>query len=274
MACGQFVNVSDERTISVTVDMELTDPDDGKTVNFFGDFDSASPAAPFMPFTDIAFARAEDPPINWGQASGGQLSTASATLLKGEGQTASEGALGFAIPPSFMNTSGISLYLVRFDVSEHTLVQLSGSMETVSESQGAGTFGAARIRLSLDDGGPLQPIVSVTIQSVMTAQVDQTLRLAPGSYVLEYLAQSGVFSASGAAPLTTASFDAELAFAGTMCNEADLSAPFGSLDFSDVVAFLVAFGAAGQTADLAEPFGVFDFSDVVVFLDRFASGCP
>ncbi len=58
------------------------------------------------------------------------------------------------------------------------------------------------------------------------------------------------------------------------CNQADLAAPLGTLDFSDVLAFLTAFGAMQATADLAEPFGVFDFSDVLSFLTAFGAGCP
>ncbi len=58
------------------------------------------------------------------------------------------------------------------------------------------------------------------------------------------------------------------------CNEADLAEPFGSLDFSDVAAFLVAFGAMDPAADLAPPFGSFDFSDVTAFLASFGAGCP
>lgn len=58
------------------------------------------------------------------------------------------------------------------------------------------------------------------------------------------------------------------------CNSADLAEPFGQLDFSDVVAFLVAFGAMGPDADLALPFGQWDFSDVVAFLTLFGAGCP
>ena len=58
------------------------------------------------------------------------------------------------------------------------------------------------------------------------------------------------------------------------CNEADLAEPFGTLDFSDVVAFLGAFGAMDASADLAAPFGTWDFSDVVVFLGAFGAGCP
>ncbi|MFI4897412.1 MAG: choice-of-anchor B family protein [Phycisphaerales bacterium JB059] len=55
---------------------------------------------------------------------------------------------------------------------------------------------------------------------------------------------------------------------------ADLAAPFGTLDFSDVVAFLGAFGSSDSAADLAPPFGTLDFSDVVAFLASFGSGCP
>ena len=58
------------------------------------------------------------------------------------------------------------------------------------------------------------------------------------------------------------------------CNAADLAEPLGTLDFSDVTAFLTAFATMSPEADLAEPFGTFDFSDVVSFLGAFASGCP
>ncbi len=58
------------------------------------------------------------------------------------------------------------------------------------------------------------------------------------------------------------------------CNPSDLAEPFGVLDFSDVTAFLTAFGASDPAADLAVPFGVFDFSDVIAFLDAFTNGCP
>ncbi len=58
------------------------------------------------------------------------------------------------------------------------------------------------------------------------------------------------------------------------CNEADLAQPFGVFDFSDVVAFLSAFGAMDPAADLAAPFGSYDFSDVVSFLGAFGAGCP
>ncbi len=55
---------------------------------------------------------------------------------------------------------------------------------------------------------------------------------------------------------------------------ADLAEPFCVLDFSDVLAYLTAFGAMDPAADLAEPVGVFNFSDVLAFLTAFGAGCP
>ncbi|MEZ6241814.1 MAG: GC-type dockerin domain-anchored protein [Phycisphaerales bacterium] len=58
------------------------------------------------------------------------------------------------------------------------------------------------------------------------------------------------------------------------CSPADLAEPLGALDFSDVLAFLAAFGSMDPAADLAAPTGVFDFSDVLSFLTAFGGGCP
>ncbi len=58
------------------------------------------------------------------------------------------------------------------------------------------------------------------------------------------------------------------------CNIADFAEPLGVLDFSDVLAFLTAFGSQNPAADLAPPTGVFDFTDVIAFLGAFGAGCP
>lgn len=58
------------------------------------------------------------------------------------------------------------------------------------------------------------------------------------------------------------------------CNEADLAEAFGTLDFTDVLAFITAFGANDPIADLAAPFGTLDFTDILAFLGAFGAGCP
>ena len=59
-----------------------------------------------------------------------------------------------------------------------------------------------------------------------------------------------------------------------MCSPADLAAPFGTLNFADVQAFLGAFGSSDPSADLAAPMGTFNFADVQAFLGAFGMGCP
>jgi hypothetical protein len=58
------------------------------------------------------------------------------------------------------------------------------------------------------------------------------------------------------------------------CNAADLAAPFGSLTFADISAFLGAFSTSDPAADLAAPIGSFTFADISAFLAAFSAGCP
>lgn len=60
---------------------------------------------------------------------------------------------------------------------------------------------------------------------------------------------------------------------GEGCSAADLAAPFGVLDLTDIVAFVVAFSIQDFIADLAEPLGVFDLDDVLIFIQVYEQGC-
>lgn len=57
------------------------------------------------------------------------------------------------------------------------------------------------------------------------------------------------------------------------CNDADLTQPYGQLDFYDVSAFLVAYSAMDPIADW-DSNGSYDFFDVAGFLGDFNTGCP
>ncbi|USO00062.1 MAG: hypothetical protein H6810_05210 [Phycisphaeraceae bacterium] len=57
------------------------------------------------------------------------------------------------------------------------------------------------------------------------------------------------------------------------CNDADFSAPFGTLDLADITAFVAAFMGQDAAADL-EPDGLFDLLDVLAFVGAFSGGCP
>ena len=58
------------------------------------------------------------------------------------------------------------------------------------------------------------------------------------------------------------------------CNPADLAAPYGTLNFFDLAAYLDLYNAQDPAADLAAPFGVFNFFDLAAFLDFYNTGCP
>ncbi|MFK7883544.1 MAG: S8 family serine peptidase [Phycisphaerales bacterium] len=55
---------------------------------------------------------------------------------------------------------------------------------------------------------------------------------------------------------------------------ADLAAPFGTLNFFDVSAFIAFYNAQDSTADIASPFGTFNFFDVSAFISAYNQGCP
>ena len=55
---------------------------------------------------------------------------------------------------------------------------------------------------------------------------------------------------------------------------ADLAAPFGVLDVSDISAFLSLFSAEDPAVDFAEPVGEFTVDDVLSFLIFYTQGCP
>ncbi|MEM7622430.1 MAG: GC-type dockerin domain-anchored protein, partial [Planctomycetota bacterium] len=58
------------------------------------------------------------------------------------------------------------------------------------------------------------------------------------------------------------------------CNAADLAAPLGILNSSDINAFVAAFLAEAPGGDLAGPEGIWNSSDLNAFVAAFLAGCP
>lgn len=58
------------------------------------------------------------------------------------------------------------------------------------------------------------------------------------------------------------------------CSNADLAAPFGTLNFFDLLSYISAFNAGNPSADLAQPIGTLNFFDLLAFIGRFNDGCP
>jgi hypothetical protein len=57
------------------------------------------------------------------------------------------------------------------------------------------------------------------------------------------------------------------------CSAADFVAPFGTLNFFDVLEFLELFTSGDMAADVAGD-GILDFHDIAIFLSAFSAGCP
>lgn len=55
---------------------------------------------------------------------------------------------------------------------------------------------------------------------------------------------------------------------------ADLAAPFGTVNFFDLLAYIDAFNDQSPLADLAEPFGTLNFFDLTAYLSSYNAGCP
>lgn len=55
---------------------------------------------------------------------------------------------------------------------------------------------------------------------------------------------------------------------------ADIAAPFGTLNFFDISAFISLYNAGDPGADLAAPFGALNFFDISTFISLYNAGCP
>jgi len=55
---------------------------------------------------------------------------------------------------------------------------------------------------------------------------------------------------------------------------ADVVAPFGILDLTDITTLIAAFNAQTAPADFAPPFGIYDLTDLTTFTSAFTNPCP
>ena len=65
-----------------------------------------------------------------------------------------------------------------------------------------------------------------------------------------------------------------LSLAGAVLCPADLAAPFGTLNFFDLAAYIQSYNQQDPAADLAAPFGEFNFFDLAAYLALYNAGCP
>ncbi len=91
----------------------------------------------------------------------------------------------------------------------------------------------------------------------------------PGEYTIRVKGTAVNTGTQGYALIITG----DVAETELQCSPADLAEPFGTIDISDVFAFLDAYNAGDLVADLTND-GLIDISDVFAFLNAYNAGCP
>jgi len=256
--------------------IELTDPDDGVTTYYDEDIDSGAPAADFAPYNESLLALIQEG-SNWGSGRSTQDSTAAAGLIAGSGRVEAQVNLGFAVPPSFANSGSLSIDKLRFGVSEPRLTQICASISADSPSAGAGTYAVARVRVRRVIDGGLAPYFGYSNDDVGPGPYYFSLRLDPGEYEIEFMAQASASTSSGNPGQANAMYEAFIESLGVPCSIADVAVPTGVLDLRDISGwirgYIGAYDIDNPTYDLATPFGVLDLQDITAFIGAFQSGC-
>lgn len=99
-------------------------------------------------------------------------------------------------------------------------------------------------------------------------------RAANGLMAMMNMVKTDGVGGGNAAFVTQADLDAWNAeFGASGCNAADLNEPFGTLDLSDINAFVAGFVAMEPAGDINGN-GVFDLTDINLFVSAFTAGCP
>jgi len=125
-----------------------------------------------------------------------------------------------------------------------------------------------------DPDGLLDP-TSVTVD-LPPANGTTSVNLSTGAITYDHsgLGASDEFMYSVADELGGRSDPTLVSVTVTNACAADLAAPFGVLDVSDITFFLTLFAADDPAVDFAEPMGVFTVDDVIAFLVLYTEGCP
>lgn len=93
----------------------------------------------------------------------------------------------------------------------------------------------------------------------------------PGLAFAELNVEIGIAVIAGDAQLVGASSGGD--YAAESC-VADLAAPFGTLNFFDIAAYIALYNAGDAQADVAAPFGSLNFFDISAYVGLYNTGCP
>jgi hypothetical protein len=138
-------------------------------------------------------------------------------------------------------------------------------------------YGSVEIDVLANDIDPDGVLDPTTVRVVVPASYGDT-DVDPVSGVITYshggLGDADEFMYTVRDQLGSESAPALVSVSVNQACPADLAAPFGVLDVSDISAFLSLFSAGDPAVDYAEPDGEFTVDDVLSFLIFYTQGCP
>lgn len=159
---------------------------------------------------------------------------------------------------------------VRYRITGHISSELSlgegdwgGSMVNVEITRDVDLIAQARV--DSDEGAQTLEIEGVLDASPMLGQT---------WYFLTFEASASLTTDDLLNQQARAIADVTVELLPFGCSFADLAAPYGVLNSSDIIEFLEAWNDADPIADYEPPFGHFDLSDVLAFLNEYGRGCP
>ena len=274
-ASAQFVLVADQRSVSTEVALEIVDADDG-TLNVFGDSDHRTPQQPFTPFTGSVLAFLQPTGTEWATGLAVQDSVSTQSVISASGFVESAVVLGPVGPGSVASSEAVSRYSLVLQIDEPQLIEICSNLVSVSPSPDAGTDARSHVLFNRFDGANAYAYYGYTAQAIPSFPYYSYLRLDPGLYELEFLAQANSTAAGGNPGQAEASYDAFIEWHGQPCTLADVALPMGKLDLNDLTSwvnsYIYSYYVYNPTYDIVRD-GIFSLNDISGFVTHFLAGC-
>jgi len=190
-----------------------------------------------------------------------------------------QGSPGGGLGDNDVDEGTTSLVSNRIDLSATELATISYARWYSNDTGNAPNADVFEVFVSDDDGLTYELVETVGPGGAGTSGgwIETGFNVADFVDLTSTIRLKFVASDLGAASLVEAGIDDVRVFGASCASDvcpADLAAPFGFLDLTDVDTFISAYGAGDPIADLALPFGFLDLSDIDAFIASYLAGCP
>ncbi len=201
--------------------------------------------------------------------------TATGTLAWVTGQ----GSLGGGLGDNDVDGGTTSLVSNQIDLSSTQSARISYARWYSNNAGAAPNTDVFEVFVSDDDGQNYVPVETVGPSGAGTSGGWIEAEFSVGDFVdlTSTVRVKFVASDLGDGSIVEAGID-DVRIFGVSCTAdtcpADLAAPFGTLNFFDIAAYIGLFNANDPAADIAAPFGSLNFFDISEYIGLFNAGCP